>query len=123
MKDTFANGLETLLDLNESILDQEDGYWIKIEAWQVNKSREIPHGIRYCLTLHEPYGKRILGYDNAHAVKPPKRLKYAGARYCFDHIHRHARDKGVPYEFSSPSQLLTDFFEEVDRVLKEVKSV
>jgi hypothetical protein len=27
--------IQTLLDLHEQILDQEDGYWIKIEAWQV----------------------------------------------------------------------------------------
>ncbi len=38
-------------------------------------SAEVPHEIRYALTLHEPYGKRILGYDNAHAVKPPKKFK------------------------------------------------
>jgi len=27
-------GLETLLDLNDSIIDQGNGYWIKIEAWR-----------------------------------------------------------------------------------------
>ncbi len=36
--------------------------------------------------------------------------------------HRHARDKGVPYEFTSPQQLLEDFFNEVDRVLEETTS-
>ena len=61
------------------------GYWVKIEAWVVPASKDIPHGIRYSLTLHEPYGKRILGYDNAHAVKPPKKFKYAGTRLPYDH--------------------------------------
>ena len=32
---------------------------------------------RCSLTLHEPYGKRILGYENAHAAKPPRRLMKA----------------------------------------------
>ena len=57
--------IQTLLDLHEQILDQEDGYWIKIEAWRVDINPIIPHGIRYSLTLHMPNGERILGYDNA----------------------------------------------------------
>ncbi len=113
--------IDTLLDLNGSIFDQGNGYWIKLEAWQVDVSKEIPHGIRYSLTLHEPYGKRILGYDNAHAVKPPKKFKYAGRIMAYDHKHRHVSDKGVPYEFKDAQQLLNDFFADVDRVLLEVK--
>jgi len=62
-------GLRTLLDLSGHVIDQEDGYWIKIEAWEVGRSDDIPHGIRYSLTLHAPGGRRILGYDNAHAVR------------------------------------------------------
>jgi len=92
-------GLRTLLDLSEQVTDQEDGYWVKIEAWEVDRSDEIPHGIRYSLTLHAPSGQRILGYDNAHAA-----------------------DTGVPYEFKDAHQLLSDFFIEVDAVLKDVKS-
>ncbi|MCL2644728.1 MAG: DUF6516 family protein [Betaproteobacteria bacterium] len=112
--------INTLLDLHGSILDQGNGYWIKLEAWRVEVSDQVPHGIRYSLTLHEPYGKRILGYDNAHAVKPPKKFKYAGRILAFDHKHRHAPDKGVPYEFKDAQQLLEDFFADVDRVLLEV---
>lgn len=112
--------MDALLDLNESVLDQGKGYWIKLEAWRVDVSEQIPHGIRYSLTLHEPYGKRILGYDNAHAVKPPKKFKYAGRILAYDHKHRHASDKGVPYEFKDAQQLLEDFFADVDRVLLEV---
>ena len=114
-------GITTLIDLHDQIIDQGDGYWIKIEAWIVPVSKDIPHGVRYTLTLHEPYGKRILGYDNAHAVKPPKKFKYAGTRLLYDHKHRHVSDKGVPYEFKDAHQLLSDFFVEVDRVLKEAR--
>lgn len=80
-----------------------------------------PHGIRHALTLHEPYGKRILGYDNAHAVKPPKKFKYAGRSLAYDHKHRHASDKGAPYGFRDAHEPLTDFFADVDRVLQETQ--
>jgi hypothetical protein len=73
-------GLETLLDLDGSILEQEGGYWIKIEARRGRSSEHAPHGVRYSLTLHDKYGTRVLGYDNAHAVKPPKKFKFAGQR-------------------------------------------
>ncbi len=113
--------IRTLLDLHDLIIDQENGYWIKIEAWEVPVNRDIPHGVRYTLTLHAPSGKRILGYDNAHAVKVKGR-KFSGQRLAFDHIHRHVADKGVPYAFKDAHQLLSDFFAEVDSVLKEVKT-
>lgn len=114
--------IDSLLDLDGSILDQEDGYWIKIEARLVAVSKEIPHGIRYSLTLHDPYGKRLLGYDNAHAVKPPKKFKHAGRIFAFDHTHRHVSDHGVPYEFQNAQQLISDFFTDVDHVLQEIKT-
>ena len=115
------HSIRTLLDLHDSILDQEGGYWIKIEAWEVPASPTVPHGIRYSLTLHEPSGERILGYDNAHAVKPGNKFKYAGQVLAYDHRHRSASDKGTPYSFSSAEQLMKDFFDEVDRVLEEVR--
>lgn len=115
------SGLQNLLDLAGSIIDQGDGYWVKIETWSVTPTKEVPHGIRYALTLHEPYGKRILGYDNAHAVKPPKKFKFAGQRLAYDHMHRHVSDKGVSYAFVDAHQLLSDFFTEVDQVLTQAK--
>ena len=115
-------GLETLLLLHNEIYDQGNGFWIKIEAWRVEATEHIPHGIRYALTLHDRYGTRLLGFDNAHAVKPLKRKRYAGRRLAYDHYHRHSTDIGIPYEFTSPQQLLEDFFNEVDRVLEVVKS-
>jgi hypothetical protein len=110
--------LDTLLDLHGEILVQDGGYWIKIEAWTVQPTEGVPHGIRYSLTLHDPGGSRVLGYDNSHAVKPSKK-GFGGRRLEYDHVHRTAKDKGTPYEFSSAGQLLTDFFNEVDKVLKE----
>jgi len=77
-------GLATLLDLDGSIIAQEHGCWVKIEAWAVPASREMPHGIRYSLTLHDRHGKRMLGYDNAHALKPPRK-GFSGTRLEYDH--------------------------------------
>ena len=113
-------GLETLLDLDDSIFEQEAGFWIKIEAKMVEASPSIPHGVRYSLTLHNQYGTRVMGYDNAHAVKPPRK-GYAGRRLEYDHRHRSASDKGVPYVFLSAQQLLEDFFAETDRVIETAK--
>ncbi len=103
-----------LLDLHEQILDQENGYWVKIEAWEVDVTISIPHGIRYSLTLHNPRGVRILGYDNAHSTKTSG---YVNRKLPYDHKHRCATDLGISYQFKDAYQLLKDFFEDVDRVL------
>lgn len=114
------SGLEYLLELDGNIEVQNDaGYWIKIEVCRVCASADRPHGIKYSLTLHSPQGDRLVGFDNAHAVKS-SRSKHAGKRYPYDHRHRHSHDVGVSYEFHTAYQLLSDFYEEVDRVLKEV---
>ena len=42
-------GLATLLELDGSVLEQEDGFWIKVEVKAVEASEYIPHGIRYSL--------------------------------------------------------------------------
>jgi hypothetical protein len=114
-------GIDTLIDLNGNIVQQERGYWIEIHAWRVPATALIPHGIRYALTMHDMSGKRVMGYDNAHAVKPSGRFKFAGQVLPYDHKHRNISDKGVPYEFKDAYQLLSDFFTDVDRVLKETE--
>lgn len=101
--------LATLLDLDGSVFEQEAGFWIKIEAREVEPSEFIPHGIRYSLTLHNRYGTRVLGYDNAHAVKPPGKFKFAGRCLPYDHKHRTSSDKGVPHTFESADALLNTF--------------
>lgn len=109
--------IATLLDLDGSVFEQEGGFWIKVEARVVEPTAFVPHGIRYSLTLHNRYGIRVLGYDNAHAVKPPGKFRFAGQRLPYDHKHRSASDKGLPYRFASAQQLLEEFFAEVDKVI------
>ena len=36
-----------------------------------------------------------------------------------DHWHRTGADEGRPYEFKDAETLISDFFDEVERVLKE----
>lgn len=113
--------IEVLLGFHGQTMVREDGYWWKVEAWSVAKSENVPHGIRYNLTLHNEYGTRVLGFDNAHGVKPPKKSKYSGKRKEYDHKHRTASDKGVPYEFESCAKLLEDFFEAVDETIATIE--
>ena len=65
--------LETLLDLDGGIFLMDSGYWAKFEASRVEPAKQIPHGIRYSLTLHDRNNTRILGFDNAHGHKPKKK--------------------------------------------------
>ena len=117
-----ATGLEYLLGLDGNIEVQNDeGYWVKMEVASVPVTAERPHGIRYSLTLHAPDNTRLIGFDNAHGVKPVgSRFMHAGKRFAYDHRHRHASDEGVLYEFDTAYQLVSDFYAEVDRVLKEI---
>jgi hypothetical protein len=95
------SGLEYLLELDGNIEVQNNaGYWIKIEACRVKASPDRPHGIKYSLTLHSPEGDRLIGFDNAHAVRSSG-FKHVGKRYPYDHRHRHVHDEGVTYEFES----------------------
>ena len=113
-------GLDLLLELNGTEYTEENGYWYKIEAFRVDPSKEVPHGIRYNLTLHNRSNHRIMGFDNAHGVKSKRRGKYKGRIVAYDHMHKSASDKGIPYAFSSAQQLIEDFFNEVNRILEEV---
>lgn len=116
-------GLAYLVGLDGEIqVQNQDGYFIKFEVHQVKATPDRPQGIKYSLSLHDPQGQRLMGFDNAHAgVKPAgSRFKHAGMHYPFDHHHRHAQDEGVAYMFETAYTLLRDFYTDVDRVLAEV---
>ena len=110
--------LETLLSLDGEIFRMEDGYWTKCEAKRVKSDDSFPHGIRYSLTLHDRNNRRIIGFDNAHGIKPARR-RYGGRKRTWD--HKHDREKAVSYEFESPGQLLEDFWREVNKILVKGK--
>ncbi len=65
--------LEYLLLLNGEVFPMDNGFWTKIEAYQITPNEHIPHGVRYSLTLHDRNNVRILGFDNAQSFKPKKK--------------------------------------------------
>jgi len=73
-----------------------NGYWTKFEVKQGNSNEHMPQGIKYSLTLHDRYNKRIVGYDNAHSIKP-KRRKFGAKRLEWD--HKYSRSVVTNYEF------------------------
>ncbi len=111
-------GLEFLLAFDGRIHHLENGYWIKFEIKRVMAAKHRPHGLSYSFTLHAPDGVRLVGFDNAHAVRAigsrPKRQREAS-----DHWHRTQEDPGRPYEFKDADTLLEDFFREVRRILTD----
>ena len=74
-----------------------------------------PHGLSYSLTSHAPDGIRLVGFDNAHAVRE---RRGPGARRV-ESDHRHRLRTVRPYDYTDAATLLEDFWEEVDGVLRE----
>jgi len=108
--------LQTLLDLDGIIYPLENGYWVKFSAKKIKPTPQIPHGISYTLTLHDRINTRVFGYDNAHGVKRKGRIKYTARKISWD--HKHHQDTVTEYHFKSASQLLDDFWKNVDGIVK-----
>ena len=108
--------LENLLMLDGETFTLDNGYWVKFEAKKVAASIEIPHGVRYSLTLHDKTNQRVIGYDNAHSFKPRKG-KYGAKKETWDHLHR--KMEVFPYVFSSASQLIEDFWKSVEMYMQQ----
>ncbi|MBP9692481.1 MAG: hypothetical protein KBD90_04020 [Alphaproteobacteria bacterium] len=85
--------LEILLELDGFIAEIGEGYWVKIEARKVEKNKEKPCGVKYSLTLHNPKGDRVLGYDNAHSI--PFKASISA------HDHMHKSGKTIAYDYST----------------------
>jgi hypothetical protein len=115
-------GLDTLLDLNGYTIEVGGGFWVSITTSSVPGDTGRPHGIQYALSLHAPGGKRVLGYDNAHAPQMRRGPSNRSAKPAtFDHVHRGERI--VLYEFLSPGDLLVDFWRDVEAILKRGRSM
>ena len=95
----------------------DHGYHASFRFWRVKlPSKSAMHPYRYELVLHEPSGERIMGFDNAHPIRW-KSGKFNQRSRNADHWHRDRSDRGRPYDFVSISQLLEDFFQQVERDL------
>ena len=115
MKPADDHGLEFLLAFDGRIHHLEEGYWIKFEIKRIRPTRRRPHGLAYSFTLHRPDGARLVGFDNAHGAGPRIKRRSAAA----DHWHRTENDPGRPYVFRDAVTLIDNFFDEVERVLRE----
>lgn len=103
--------LDVLLDLDGQVLAIDPaGYWVSFVVTQVPASHVKPHGLDYTLTLHDPDGQRMVGFDNAHAVK--------GTRKAGPHDHRHRIKTVKPYEYKDAASLVADFWRKVEAVMK-----
>jgi hypothetical protein len=61
---------------------------------------------------------RLIGFDNAHTVRP-RGSQFKAKPEAADHWRRAASDEGRPYEFTDAATLIDDFMNEVARVLTE----
>ena len=111
-------GLDALLDLDGQVyvVDPTSNHWVKFSVKRVAPSPERPHGLSYSLTLHTEDGERLVGFDNAHHVRTSNR---PGGRLRKQHDHKHRLRSIRPYEYEDATALLSDFWNEIDAVLKE----
>ncbi len=109
--------LIALLDLDGEVFPMVNGFWTKIDAKRVMRNDNIPHGVRYALTLHNSSNLRVLGYDNAHRFKTGRRgFKVKVTEWD----HKHVGNKVERYKFESAGQLLEDFWSDVQRIIGDV---
>ena len=109
---------DALLDLDGQVLvvDPETQHWVRFVVRRVTATEAKPHGLDYSLTLHGPDGERLVGFDNAHAVKSQSRSG-GQSRKVYDHKHRLRTVRA--YEYQDAATLLADFWTTVDAVLRE----
>ena len=79
-----------------------DGAIIEIKIWQVQKSKDKPHGMKYSFAYIRG-DKRFIGYDNAEGKGD----------------HRHVEDREMPYEFKNVDQLFADFYQDIMELRSE----
>jgi hypothetical protein len=111
------NTLDNLLSLNGEIFPMDNGCWVKFEAKVIAPNENIPHGVRYSLTLHDKRNNRVVGYDNAHSYKT-KNAKFGAKKTTFDHIHK--KEIVLSYEFDSADKLIEDFWTSVNQYLDNI---
>jgi hypothetical protein len=109
--------LDALLELDGLTLILDDrGHVARFAVRRTAVTEARPHGLSYSLTLHDVAGRRLMGFDNAHAVERPGG-KFMEQPRLYDHLHRGKDDQGRPYKFVDAGRLIVDFWTEVDRIL------
>ncbi len=109
--------LDALLDLDgvvSALSDDAAPYWVKFIVKRVPVNLERPHGLYYSLTLHDPHGDRVLGFDNAHPVREGSG---PGARTRIEYDHQHRRESVRFYDYQDAGTLIIDFWTEVESII------
>jgi hypothetical protein len=109
--------IDALLDLDgvvSALSDDAAPYWVKFVVKRVPANPERPHGLHYSLTLHDPQGDRVLGFDNAHPVREGSG---PGARTRIEYDHRHQRESVRFYDYQDAGTLIMDFWTEVESII------
>jgi hypothetical protein len=81
--------LATLLNLDGEIFPMDSGYWTKFEAYRVNPEPHISHGVRYSLTLHDRYNRRVFLIRQ----RPCREAGKEGIRRPEDHLGSQAQTR------------------------------
>ena len=105
-----------LLDGESFVADAKSSCWVKFVAERVSATAERPHGVKYSLTLHGKDGERLLGFDNAHAVREGTG---PGVRTRIEYDHQHRGERIRFYTYADAATLLADFWTEVEKILAE----
>jgi hypothetical protein len=113
---TRDRSLDNLLDLDGVSYVVAGPFWVKFEARQVPVTKEKPHGLDYSITLHGGNGQRILGFDNAHAIREGSG---PGTKTRIEYDHTHLGERVRFYNYKDAATLLADFWKEADRILEE----
>lgn len=108
-----------LLDGETFFADEEGKHWVQFVVKRVVANSERPHGLTYSLTLHNASGSRLLGFDNAHAIREGSG---PGARTRVEHDHRHTGETVRFYQYQDAATLLADFWKEVEAILEKRSS-
>jgi Family of unknown function (DUF6516) len=109
--------LELLLSLDGAAYKMAPGVVVEFTIKRTATTPQRPHGVSYALVLRpKTGGAPWVRFDNAHAVTQSGRGR---GRVVHDHWHRTEHDEGRPYEFTTASELLDDFWREVKRTLDE----
>jgi len=108
--------LDTLLELDGVSYVVDGPFWVKFEVRAVPATPEKPHGLDYSFSLHDAAGQRILGFDNAHAVREGSG---PGARTRIEYDHLHKGERVRFYDYKDAVTLLTNFWTEVEKILNE----
>lgn len=108
--------IDTLLSLDGEVIEQLGGHIVKFQVHRIKAKDRACHKICYNLVLYDSCGKWIMRIANTQIGK-------ANDKYIDQKPHRNyfnqnqPEDEIVLYQFVGASQLLRDFWLEVDKIL------